>query len=207
MPDTRYSIAVLISGSGTTLRNLIEKRDAGELEAEITHVISSKPDAGGLQYCRQADIPHTVVDHKKVTEPEFSQTILETCRAAGVDLIVMGGFLRKLDIAADFENRVINIHPSLIPAFCGRGNYGIRVHRAVVDFGCKLSGCTVHFVDNQYDHGPIIAQRAVPVASDDSPESLAKRIFEEECRVYPHVINQFARGKVTIENRTVCISS
>jgi phosphoribosylglycinamide formyltransferase-1 len=203
--SSQFKIAVLISGSGTTLRNFVEKSEAGRFAAEISLVISSNPDAPGLQHAEVAGIPTSVVDRKRVPEPEFSQQIFQQCREAQVDLVVMGGFLRKLTIADDFENRVINIHPSLIPAFCGKGNYGIRVHRAAVKYGVKLSGCTVHFVDNEYDHGPIIAQRSVSVSPEETAENLAKKIFVEECQLYPEIINQFSKGNVTYDGRVVTV--
>ena len=118
-------------------------------------------------------------------EAPFGEAIFSRCRAAQAELVAMGGFLQHVPIPADFENRVVNIHPALIPAFCGRGMYGHRVHEAVLDYGAKLSGCTVHFVDNEYDHGPIILQRAVPVCDDDTPERLAARVFAAEREAYP----------------------
>ena len=164
-----FSISVMISGGGTTLKNLIDRYDHGELDAQIAQVISNKPDAGGLQYAADAGIDCEIVDHREYDSVgSFSQAIFDAARGAGVDLVVMGGFLRRVAIPKDFENRVINIHPSLIPAFCGKGNYGRRVHQAVVDYGCRVSGCTVHFVDDQYDHGPIIAQSTVEVKAEDS---------------------------------------
>jgi phosphoribosylglycinamide formyltransferase-1 len=117
----------------------------------------------------------------------------------------MGGFLRQLSIPDDFENRIINIHPSLIPSFCGKGNYGSLVHQGVLDYGCKLTGCTVHFVDDDYDHGPIIAQASVPVEASDDVKSLAKRVFEAECELLPQVINQIAAGQVKVDGRCVVV--
>jgi phosphoribosylglycinamide formyltransferase-1 len=117
----------------------------------------------------------------------------------------MGGFLKRLDIPADFANRVVNIHPGLIPAFCGKGFYGHHVHEAVLEYGAKLSGCTVHFADNQYDHGPVILQKAVPVENDDTPETLAARVFEAECEAYPEAIQLIAEGRVKLEGRIVRI--
>ena len=199
-----FSISVLISGGGTTLKNLIDRYDHGELDAQIAQVISNKPDAGGLQYAADAGIDCEIVDHREYDSVgSFSQAIFDAARGAGVDLVVMGGFLRRVAIPKDFENRVINIHPSLIPAFCGKGNYGRRVHQAVVDYGCRVSGCTVHFVDDQYDHGPIIAQSTVEVKAEDSAESLAARVFEAECELYPRVINAIASGKVSTTGRRV----
>ena len=118
----------------------------------------------------------------------------------------MGGFLRKVLIPDDFQNRVINIHPSLIPAFCGKGMYGSKVHSGVIEYGCKLSGCTVHFVDDDYDHGPIIAQASVPVLPDDSAKDLAARVFQKECELLPQIINQLASGNVKMAGRVVRVT-
>lgn len=200
-------ISVFISGSGTTLKNLIDHQQHHELNAEIVQVISSDPAAAGLPFAQQANIPAETVDYRKFqTQEDFSQTIFELVRSSSSQLIVLGGFLRKLVVPQDFENRIINIHPSLIPAFCGRGMYGRRVHQAVLDYGCKLTGCTVHFVDNQYDHGPIIAQHPVSVFDDDDVQTLAARVFAEECWLYPQVINAFAEGQVSVKERQVTIS-
>ncbi len=122
--------------------------------------------------------------------------MFDECRSAGVDLVVMGGFLKHVLIPADFEFRVVNIHPALIPTY---SFYGHRVHEAVLASGSRVSGCTVHFVDNQYDHGPIFLQRQVPILDDDTPESLAARVFSAECQAYPDALRLIARGKVTIE--------
>lgn len=204
MPPLR--IIVLISGGGTTLANLIQVRQSGNLQADIVHVISSNPKAGGLKFAQQEGIPGTIIQRKSYSDDiQFSQAIFDLCRREKVEWIVLGGFLKKLVIPDDYVNRVINIHPSLIPAFCGQGMFGMNVHRAVVEYGCKLSGCTVHFVDNEYDHGPIIAQIPVDVHLDDTAEQLAARIFLAECRVYPEVINAIAQGRLTIEHRRVSI--
>lgn len=186
-------LAVLISGSGTTLRNLLQWQTAGKLAAQIVLVGSSSADAAGLQYAAAAGIPSFVVDHRTVRdEVEFSRQIFTRCRELTVDYVVLGGFLRKLRIPADFERRVVNIHPSLIPAFAGKGFYGRRVHEAVLRQGCKITGCTVHFVDDEFDHGPIIDQAAVRVQDSDTPETLAARVFAAECELYPAVINRLA---------------
>ena len=200
-------IAVLISGGGTTLKNLIQWRDEQKLSAQIELVISNNPVAGGLAYASEADIPRLVVNHKEFDDiATFSNAIFSAIQAANIDLVVMGGFLRRLTIPPAYENRVINIHPSLIPAFCGKGFYGQKVHQAVIDYGCKLSGCSVHYVDDQYDHGPIIAQETVPVKTMDTANTLAKRIFAKEGQVYPTVINAILEGNVEIKNRCVEIS-
>ncbi len=199
-------LAVLLSGSGTTLQNLLDRIRNGKLDAQVVLVISNRTDAYGLTRAREAGVEALVVSRKEHATPEaFSQAIFEKCRQARVDLVCLAGFLQLLPIPADFENRVMNIHPSLIPAFCGKGFYGHHVHEAVLDSGATVSGCTVHFVDNQYDHGPIILQRSVPVLSDDSARTLAARIFEQECLAYPEAIQQFAEGKLRVEGRRVVV--
>jgi phosphoribosylglycinamide formyltransferase-1 len=200
------AVAVLISGGGTTLRNLIEQVAAGTLPIDIRLVISSSAKAGGLKFAEQAKIPfevHATSAHG--SEEAYSQAVFAACRAAGVQLVVMAGFLKFVPIPADFENRVVNIHPALIPAFCGHKSYGLHVHRAVLEYGARLSGCTVHFVDNQFDHGPIILQRAVPVLDNDTPESLAARVFAVECLAYPLALKLIAEGRVEVHGRRVTV--
>jgi phosphoribosylglycinamide formyltransferase-1 len=206
-PSSRpLSIAVLISGGGTTLRNLIHKIQADELAAEITLVVSSHPRAGGLEYARQADIPIQIASPREFPDTDaFGEAVFGPCREARVELVAMGGFLKLVPIPPDFEGRVMNIHPSLIPAFCGQGFYGHRVHQAVLDYGAKVSGCTVHFVDNQYDHGPIILQRVVPVHDDDTPSTLAARVFEQECLAYPEALQMYAQGRLQLQGRRVIV--
>jgi phosphoribosylglycinamide formyltransferase 1 len=199
-----FRIVVLISGGGTTLKNLIDHHRDGKLAVEIAHVISSRADAGGLKFAEEYGISHSVVDPKSFQDlNRFSEAMFDACRKASAELVVMGGFLKQVYIPSDFVNRVINIHPSLIPAFCGKGMYGLRVHTAVIEYGCKLTGCTVHFVDNEYDHGPIIAQRAVPVMADDTPEVLAQRVFQAECEVYPAIIEAIAQRRIAVLGRLV----
>lgn len=201
-----FTIAVLISGGGTTLKNLLQKIDDGTLPVAIRLVVSSNPLARGLQFAAEKNIPAVVLERKAfASNAEFSDALFAACRAAGVDLVVMGGFLKQVVIPSDFENRVVNIHPSLIPAFCGKGMYGHHVHEAVLRFGAKVSGCTVHFVDNEYDHGPIILQRAVPVLDGDTPDSLAARVFEQECEAYPAALRLLAEHRVrVVAGRTRC---
>jgi len=199
-----FSIAVLISGGGTTLKNLYEKIDAKTLNVEIKLVVSSSDTAKGLAFAEQNQTPSVVVRLKDCSNAEeFSESIFQACRDAQIDLVVMGGFLKHVLIPKDFENRVINIHPGLIPSFCGHGFYGSRVHQAVLDYGCKVSGCTIHFVDNEFDHGPIISQSTVPVHSTDDANSLAARIFEQECVAYPQAIESIRQGQVTVQGRVV----
>jgi phosphoribosylglycinamide formyltransferase-1 len=199
-----FPIAVLISGGGTTLKNLLAWHGRGELPVQFATVISSNPKAKGIQFATDAEIDTAVIRKKSFSTPdEHSQAVFDHCRARGAQLVVMGGYLEHLLIPDDFENRVVNIHPSLIPAFCGKGFYGSHVHEAVLAFGAKLSGCTVHFVDNQFDHGPIIAQRSCPVLDSDTPESLAARVFELECQLLPECVRDYALGKITVNGRRV----
>jgi phosphoribosylglycinamide formyltransferase 1 len=201
-----FRIAVLISGGGTTLRNFIEKIAKRELPVEIATVVSNNPNARGLQYAAEAGVPSVIIERKSFADQDaFSRTIFDRCRRAGVDLVVMAGFLKRVTIPDDFADRVVNIHPALVPAFCGEGFYGHRVHEAVLEYGAKLSGCTVHFADNQYDHGPVILQRAVPVLDDDTPDRLAARVFEAECEAYPEAIRLIAAGRVEVVGRRVRI--
>ncbi|MCD4728071.1 MAG: phosphoribosylglycinamide formyltransferase [Pirellulales bacterium] len=208
MSSPAFRIAVLISGGGTTLRNLIEKIEAGRLPVEIALVVSNNPNARGLQIAADEGLPGAVIQRKAFADQDqFSRAIFDRCREAGVDLVVMGGFLKRVAIPDDFADRVVNIHPALMPSFCGEGFYGHRVHEAVLDYGAKLSGCTVHFADNQYDHGPVIMQRAVSVLDDDTPEALAARVFEAECEAYPEAIRLIAAGRVSIDGRRVRIKA
>ncbi len=201
-------LAVLISGAGTTLRNLLERIAAGALDAKIEVVVSSDPRAGGLKFARDAGIPTAVIERKSYTSDEaFGAAVFDSCRLHQPHVVVMAGFLKFAPVPPDFAGRVMNIHPALIPSFCGRGFYGLKVHESVLECGAKLSGCTVHFVDNEYDHGPIILQRVVPVADDDTPETLAARVFAAECEAYPEALRLFAAGRLRIEGRRVRMTS
>jgi len=185
------STAVFLSGSGRTLENLLQHRDQHALPIDIPLVISSRADVRGVQIARQADIPTLVVRKTHDLSPaQYSQAMFDPVRQAGADYVVMAGFLKHVLIPDDFVGRVINIHPSLLPAFGGEGMYGLRVHAAAIERGVTISGCTVHFVDNQYDHGPIILQRSCEVKPDDTPETLAARVFTEECQALPDALRQ-----------------
>ena len=189
------AIAVLISGGGTTLKNMIEKIDAGLLAVDIRLVVASTPKAGGLKFADEAGIPTEVFVRKSFpSQDEFSDNIFARCREAEVDMVAMGGFLKLVTIPEDFTNRVLNIHPALIPSFCGKQMYGHFVHEAVLEYGAKLSGVTVHFADNEYDHGPVIVQRAVPVLDDDTPETLAARVFRGGVRGLSRGVEPDRRG-------------
>ncbi len=186
-------IAVLISGGGTTLRNLLDKIQSESLPVEIRLVISSSPTARGLDFATTAGIPTLVIEKKKgLTDTAFSDAVFGPCRDANVSYVVMAGYLKHVLIPADFEKRVLNIHPALLPAFGGKGMYGHHVHEAVIAAGAKESGCTVHYVDNEYDHGPVILQQKVPVLPGDTPSALQARVFSAECEAYPDALRQLA---------------
>lgn len=200
-------LGVLISAGGTTMQNLIDRIAAGRLAAQIVQVVSSNADVQGVERARRAGLPLAIVKRKEAgSREEFSRRIFDQCRQAGADLVVMAGFLQLITIPDDFKGRVMNIHPALIPAFCGKGYYGHHVHEAVLEYGAKISGCTVHFADNEYDHGPIILQRPVPVLDGDTPDTLQARIYEQECEAYPEAIRLFAEGRIRIVGRRVHIS-
>ena len=204
MRTQSINLAVLVSGAGTTLQNLIDQTRAGELDARIKLVIGSKPDLPALAHARDAHLPHAVVERKHFDGVQaFSLHVFSLCDQAQVDLLCLAGWLCLLDIPARYEHKVMNIHPALLPAFGGRGMYGARVHQAVIDHGCKVSGCTVHFVDNAYDNGPIVLQETCEVRDDDTEESLARRVFELEKRAYPEAIRLFQRGALRVEGRRV----
>lgn len=197
-------LAVLASAGGTTLQNLLDRIADRRLSAEVAVVISNNPGAYVLERARRAGISALVVDRKNAgTREAFSQRIFDHCRQAQADLVCLAGFLQLIQVPDDFLGRVMNIHPALIPAFCGKGFYGHHVHEAVLAYGVKVSGCTVHFADNEYDHGPIILQRTAPVLDDDTPDRLAQRVHVQECEAYPEAIRLFADGKLRMEGRRV----
>jgi len=200
----RLRVAVLLSGEGTSLENLCERIDAGAAPAEVVLVIASKSDAGGLARARRRGIPAVAIPRK--AHPDvgaFNDAIHAELARHDVDLVALLGFLSPFELRERWVGRAINVHPALIPAFCGRGMYGHRVHEAVLAAGAKLSGATVHFCDDHYDSGPIILQESVPVLDDDTPETLAARVQAVERRLVPEAIRLFAEGRLSIEGRRV----
>jgi formyltetrahydrofolate-dependent phosphoribosylglycinamide formyltransferase len=194
---TPIRLAVLISGGGTTLQNFIDRIADGRMQAEIAIVISSNSKAFGVERARRVNLQVEVIRRESFDSvTSFSDAIFACCRAADVDLVTLAGFLKLLKIPDDFAGRVMNIHPALLPAFGGKGMYGHHVHQAVLESGARISGCTVHFVDDHFDQGPIILQREIPVLDDDTPDTLAARVFEQECEAYPEAIRLFAAGRL-----------
>jgi formyltetrahydrofolate-dependent phosphoribosylglycinamide formyltransferase len=182
------------------LQNLIDRIADGRLSAEIVAVVSSNPDAFGNERARRAGIPVSIVPRRT---PGFAGAVFDAVRATNPDLVVLAGWLHLLTIPPDFRFRVLNIHPALLPAFGGKGMYGHHVHEAVLAYGAKVSGCTVHFADESYDTGPIVVQRTVPVLDDDTPDTLAARVFTAECEAYPEAIRLVAARNWRVDGRRV----
>jgi formyltetrahydrofolate-dependent phosphoribosylglycinamide formyltransferase len=234
--DKTLRLGVLLSGGGRTLENLLAHVEqppsavpasrpgatgpqkippasrpgaAGpqKIPAEVVLVIASRPGIRGIDIGRAAGIPtHLVRRADYPTVEAFSDAMIRLLDEARVDLVCMAGFLSHWIVPDRYRGRVMNIHPALLPSFGGKGMYGHRVHEAVVARGCKVSGCTVHFVNNTYDEGPIILQRPVPVYAEDAPDDLAARVFREECLAYPEAIRLFAEGRLRIDGQVVRIN-
>jgi phosphoribosylglycinamide formyltransferase 1 len=207
----KIKIAVLLSGGGTTLQNLIDKIGAGELNAEVVVVVSSKDGVAGIERAQKHNIPAVVVPSKNFRKdgaPDWtamSREINRQIKSFTPDLICLCGFMCFYLVPEEYTGKVMNIHPALIPAFCGRGMWGHNVHEAVIEAGVKVSGCTVHFVNDKYDAGPVILQRTCPVYPTDTPDTVAARVFIEECQAYPEAIRLFAAGRLKIEEDVVRI--
>ena len=207
----KQKIAVLVSGGGTNLQALIDAQGRGELGCgEITLVIASKPGVYALERAKNAGIEGRVLARKDYESiAAYSRALADTLLAEGIDLVVLAGFLTIIDeqMYEAFPNRIINVHPALIPSFCGKGYYGLHVHEAALEKGVKVSGATVHIVTPECDAGPIILQKAVSVMENDTPESLQKRIMEEaEWIILPEAVRLFCEDRIKVENNKVYIS-
>lgn len=208
MSSNPINLAILLSGSGTTLQNLIDEIGAGRLNATIRVVVSSRPDVMGVERARRAGLNTVVVDRKQFEDiTAFSREVFRHVEAAGAELVCLAGWLSLLDVPPAYAGRVMNIHPALLPSFGGKGLFGQKVHQAVIDHGCKISGCTVHFLDATYDTGPIIVQRTCPVLEGDTAQALAARVFEQEKIAYPEAIRLFQQGRLRIDGRTVRVAA
>ena len=203
-PTDPIRLGILLSGSGRTLTNILSQISAGKLSAEVVTVVSSRSTVKGVQVARDAKLSCHIIrtkDYPRVDD--FSARVTDVLDEAKVDLIIQAGWLCYWKIPDRYLGKVMNIHPALLPSFGGKGMWGHHVHEAVLAAGCKVSGCTVHFVNNEYDKGPIIAQRTCPVLEDDNPDTLAARVFEQECIAYPAAIQLFAEGRLKIVNNRV----
>jgi phosphoribosylglycinamide formyltransferase-1 len=199
-------LAVCVSGEGTTLQNLIDQVRSRKLKAEVVQVVASRPRIGAIARAEAAGIPLALANYNARSRTEYSNSVFEPIRHSKADLVILAGFRALVKIPPDYKGRVLNIHPALIPSFCGKGYYGSKVHEAVLETGVKVSGCTVHFADDSYDTGPIIAQRPVPVLEDDTVETLAARVFKEECKALPEAILLYAEGRLKREGRRVRVA-
>jgi phosphoribosylglycinamide formyltransferase-1 len=202
----KLKVGVLVSGGGTNLQAIMDHAADGRLDAEVVTVISDVATAYALERARTAGIDCAFLNPRDFPGRDaFNRALIHKLHDHGAELVALAGYLRITsdEFVDAFEGRIMNIHPSLIPAFCGKGMHGLRVHQAALDYGVKVTGCTVHFVTKQVDAGPIIVQRAVPVLDDDTPETLSARVLEQEHEAYSEAIQLFAEGRLRIEGRRV----
>lgn len=201
-------IGVLISGGGTNLQSLLDAIDSGEIHGEVAVVISNRRNAYGLVRAQNRGIPAECICKKDYgSDDEFNNALLERLKSYNLDLVVLAGFLSILsrEVVEYYKNRIINIHPSLIPSFCGMGYYGEKVHQAVLDYGVKVTGATVHLVDEGADTGPIILQKSIEVRDDDNVQSLARRVLEVEHEILPKAVKLLLEDGIGIEGRRTFI--
>lgn len=203
----RLRIGVLASGGGTNLESIIDACDRGEIDGDVVVVISNMPDAFALERARKHRIDAYSFPHKGVTREQHEADVMACLEQHQVDLVCLAGYLRMLTPAFinKYAGRLMNTHPALLPSFGGKGMHGLNVHQAVLDYGCKVSGCTIHFVTLEVDGGPIVLQKSVPVLEDDTAETLQERVLKEEHKLYPRAIELFAQGKLKLEGRKVRI--
>lgn len=205
---SQVKIGVLISGGGTNLQSLIDHIKNGYINGKVVVVISNKKDAFGLKRAEKENIEGIWVDRKSYdSNEEYNKRIIEELKERDVDLVVLAGYLKVLseEFIREYKNRIINIHPSLIPSFCGKGYYGSRVHEEVLKYGVKYTGVTVHFVDEGTDTGSIILQRVVEVKDDDTVDSLKERVLKVEHKALPEAVRLYCDGKIKLDGRKVTI--
>ena len=210
MNNSVTKIAVLVSGGGTNLQALIDAEARGELGCgKISLVIASKPDVYALERAKNNGIEAIVLARRDYADiAAYSKALADTLEQKGTDLVVLAGFLTIIDeqVYERFPNKILNVHPALIPSFCGKGYYGLHVHEAALEKGVKVSGATVHIVTPECDAGPIVLQKAVAVKEDDTPETLQRRIMEEaEWKILPEAVKLFCEGRIRVENNKVYI--
>ena len=199
----RLRIGVLASGGGTNLQSIIDSCERGEIDGDVVVVITNVPDAHAVKRAENHGIEAYCFPHEGVSREEHEADVVGCLEKHKVDLVCLAGYLRMLTpgMVDKFKGRILNTHPALLPSFGGKGMHGIHVHKAVLDYGAKVSGCTIHVVTAEVDGGPIVMQKAVPVLEEDTPESLQERVLKEEHKLYPRAIQLFAQGKVKIEGR------
>jgi phosphoribosylglycinamide formyltransferase-1 len=207
-PSQLVRLAVLLSGRGSNLQAIIDAIEGGALSAEIAVVVSNKQEAAGLERARKHGAPIVWLDPKPFagrpdSREAYDRAMLDVLRKYEVDLVLLAGYMKIVTavLIAAYENRMMNIHPSLLPSFPG-----LDVQKKAIEHGCKITGCTVHFVTEGVDEGPIIVQAAVPIVEGDTPDALAARILEQEHRIYPHAIQLYAEGRLRVEGRRVMVA-
>jgi phosphoribosylglycinamide formyltransferase 1 len=209
MSPSGLKIGILLSGRGrgSNMQAIIEACRRGEIPGEVVRVVSTSPDTPALERARGMGVGILQIDPGQLSVAELDERLIAAFREVGADTIALAGFMRKLGPAflQAFPQRVLNIHAALLPCFGGQGFYGKRVHEAVIESGARFSGATVHFADELYDHGPIILQAVVPVEDDDTPETLAARVLEQEHRIYPQALRLLAEGRLEVQGRRVRI--
>ncbi len=204
------NIAVFASGRGSNFRAILNAVQQGQLSANVTLLLSNKADAGAFEIARAQNIPAVHLSQQQFSDEEaFATKVLDVLSGHHVDFIALAGYLKRIPsrVVRQFRNRIVNVHPALLPAFGGDGMYGHHVHEAVIRYGAKISGATVHLVDEEYDHGPIVMQQSLEVSSDDTAESLASKVLRIEHEILPKALQAFAQNKVRIEGRIVWVTS
>ncbi|PEN14772.1 phosphoribosylglycinamide formyltransferase [Longibacter salinarum] len=200
-----FRLAVFASGGGSNFQSMIDAVEDGSLPAEIALCVSNHDGAGALDRAREHGIPTSVINPDGLQQPSFTRLLLDVLSEHDITFVALAGYLRKIPpaVVEAYHGRMVNIHPALLPAFGGKGMYGMNVHRAVVEYGVHWTGATVHLVDEEYDHGPIVLQQPVPVYPDDTPSDVAARVLNVEHQMYPRALRLFATGRVEIDGRTV----
>jgi len=203
-------LAVFASGSGSNFGAMIKSIDDGKLNAELVLLITDRPAIGAIDKAEARDIPVAILPPANFeNEDSFAETLLSTLSEHHADFIALAGYIKKIpaSVVDAFKHRMLNIHPALLPSFGGKGMYGSRIHEAVLEHGCRVTGVTVHLVDSGYDTGPIVLQEPVAVLQDDTPRSLAARVLQLEHRLYPEALQLFAEGRVEVDGRRVIIQN
>jgi phosphoribosylglycinamide formyltransferase-1 len=209
MPEPSMKLAVFASGGGSNFGAMLKAVDAGRLDAEPVLLVTDRPGVGAIEKAEAREVPVVVLPPAQFeTEDAFADALLDALARHGATHVALAGYLKKVPVRVvqAFRHRMLNVHPALLPAFGGKGLYGERVHQAVIEHGCRVSGATVHLVDEEYDTGPIVLQEPVPVLADDTPRSLGARVLQVEHRIYPQALQLFATGRVRVDGRRVLIA-
>lgn len=207
-PETPMCLGVFASGGGTNFQAILDAIDRGELTARVGLCVSNNEQAGALERATRHDVPTVTLNPTAFDDPDrYVQALTRALDEYGVNFVALAGYLRKIPslVVEAFRGRMLNVHPALLPAFGGKGMYGMRVHEAVLDYGVRWTGVTVHLVDEKYDTGPVVLQQPVPVKQDDTPETLAARVLEVEHELYPEALRLFAEGRIRLAGRKVWI--